>query len=216
MYPGRPAYLGASSAVATGAAVACAAGTGGANLVCDAAALQGLPALVSSLFTGSSYDATHQVILQRVAAIAADPGLKQVATQQAWLALRCWAGDQTVITPADTAYLFGGGNVAQGCGCEVAHGCRADAQQAVTTLRQKIPSLVTGYLSTAPEPGLPGGGVSTTPSGTMYTTGPGGVVVGLPVPASSILSSSIGGVPIMVLALGAVMLAFAGGRRGRH
>ena len=171
---------------------------------------------ITSLFTGSSYDATHQVILQRSAAIIADPTLSQLPAQQAWLALRCWAGDQSVITPADTAYLFGSGSVAQGCGCEVAHGCRADAQQAVATLKHNIPYLTTGALSTAPEPGLPGGGVTTTPGGVMYGTGPGGISIGVPVPTSSLLTATIGGIPVVVLAGGLALLAFAVGGRGRR
>ena len=170
MYPGRPNHLGDAADISAVGATACAVASSGTNVLCDVAALKALPGLIKSLFTGSSYDATHQVILQRVSAITADPMLQTVAGQQAWLALRCWAGDQTVITPDDTTYLFGPGYtpamLAQGCGCEVAHGCRADAQQAVRTLEQQIPTLKTGFLSTSPvtSQGNPYAGATGAPS----------------------------------------------------
>jgi hypothetical protein len=168
---------------------------------------------IESLFTGSSYDATHQAILGWCQAIVQDPHLTNLTTQNDWLRLRCWAGDQSVITPANTAYLFGSGSVAQGCGCEVAHGCRADAQQAVATLKKNVPALTTGYLSTAP---VQNPGASTTPGGTIYTPLPGGGGLNLPVPVSSLLNATVGGIPVMVIGLGLAVLAFAGGRRGRH
>jgi hypothetical protein len=106
---------------------------------------------IEGLFTGSSYDATHQQLLTWASTIATGQGkLSNSSVADAWLRLRCWAGDQSVITAANTAELFGGGNVAQGCGCEVSHGCRADAQATVQSLKASFPSLTIGSLSSAP------------------------------------------------------------------
>lgn len=174
---------------------------------------------IEGLFVGSSYDATHQQILTWATTIVNDPTLATFAAQDAWLRLRCWAGDQTVITAADTAELFGGGNTAQGCGCEVAHGCRADAQQAVATLKRNVPALTTGALSTSPYTtpyGTPAPAPSSGGSGTIYTGLPGGVQVGLPVPASAITGSELYGVPLTVWLAGGLVLAFALGQKGRH
>lgn len=173
---------------------------------------------IKSLFGGSSYDATHAQILSWANTILNDPTLSTFGARDAWLRLRCWAGDQTVITAADTQELFGGGNIAQGCGCETAHGCRADAQATVAELKRQIPSLVTGNLSTSPWTNPTTGqpvpeGASTPNSGTIYTTLPGGIQVGVPVPGSTIASATIAGVPVWALVAGAALLAFAGGSR---
>ena len=213
MYP----RLGATSSQATATAVAVAVASGGVNIAADVSAILGI---IGGAFSGSSYDATHQQILAWSHTILSDPGFTTAAAQDAWLRLRCWAGDQSVITPANTQELFGTGNVAQGCGCEVDNGCRADAQSAVAIIKQAIPALLTGPLSSAPytnpvtgQP-APAPANSTSNGGTIFTTLPGGTVVGLPVPASSILTSSIGGVPVEAIAAVGLLLAFAlGGRR---
>ena len=106
---------------------------------------QAAPALladIEGLFQGSSFDATHQQILAWSNIIGQDLALQGAAAQNAWLLLRCWSGDQSVITTANTSYLFGAGYTAaqraMGCGCETAHGCRQDAAAAVAYLRGKM------------------------------------------------------------------------------
>lgn len=97
---------------------------------------------IEGAFKGSSFDATHQQILAWSTIISNDLTLSGAGAQNAWLLLNCWAGNQGVITAANTSYLFGTGYTAaqraQGCGCEVAHGCRADAASAVATLQSKM------------------------------------------------------------------------------
>ena len=146
-----------------------------------------IPAIINTiatLFQGSSYDATHQQILTWSSTIANDPALATAAARDAWLRLRCWSGDQTVITPANTAYLFGSGSVAQGCGCEVAHGCRADAKTAVQQLGAQYPQLFAGP-ATAPS-------VIGTAGNTLLST------LGV-LPATGASSSSSSGLVMVVL-----------------
>lgn len=185
-----------------------------------AAIVAGVEVIQRLLGPPSSYDATHRQILAWATTILNDSSLSSASARDAWLRLRCWAGDQTVITPANTAELFGPGNVAQGCGCEVAHGCRTDAQNVVAELKQQIPSLVTGNLSTSPwtnpVTGQPTPEQSSPNTGTIYTTLPGGIQVGLPVPGSTIANSTIAGIPVWAFIAGGALLAFAGGSRRRN
>lgn len=183
-----------------------------------AAIAAGVQIIQNILGPSSSYDATHRQILTWASTILNDSSLSSALARDAWLRLRCWAGDQTVITAANTQELFGGGNVSQGCGCETAHGCRADAQAVVASLKQQIPSLVTGNLSTAPYTnpmtGAPAPApASNTNTGTIYTQLPGGIQVGLPVPGSTISNATLAGVPVWALIAGVGLLAFAGGSR---
>ena len=124
------------------------------------AVAQAAPSIVAEIegaFKGSSFDATHQQILAWSTIISNDLSLSGAGAQNAWLLLNCWAGNQGVITAANTSYLFGAGYTQQqramGCGCEVAHGCRADAAAAVATLQSKMPvassaSLMLGTVGT--------------------------------------------------------------------
>lgn len=183
-----------------------------------AAIAAGIQIIQGILGPSSSYDATHRQILSWAQTILNDSSLSSPLARDAWLRLRCWAGDQTVITAADTQELFGGGNVAQGCGCETAHGCRADAQAVVQSLKSQIPSLVTGNLSTAPYTNPVTGAPAPAPvnsgnTGTIYTQLPGGVQVGIPVPGSTISNAALFGVPVWALLAGVGLLAFAGGSR---
>ena len=122
---------------------------GGLGLATVALSVPQLISAITKLFTGSSYDATHQQITNWTTVVANDPHLSGSSAQIAFENLRCWAGDQTVITPQNSARLFGGGNPAQGCGCEVSHGCRADAQTAIAGLKSQFPWLETGPLSSS-------------------------------------------------------------------
>lgn len=173
---------------------------------------------IRALLGGSSYDATHQQMLQWASTILNDSTLSTASAREAWVRLRCWAGDQTVITASNTALLFGGGNIAQGCGCETAHGCRADAQRIVAELQRQVPSLVTGHLSTSPwtnpVTGNPAPETHTPDTGTIYTQLPGGVTVGIPVPGSTVTQSALFGVPVWALFGGVALLALSG--RGRN
>lgn len=192
--------------------------------VVPALAVEGIPAIINAikgLFGGSSYNETHARILQWVELILADPvGARsgQVSpgntftdsAADAYLGLRCWAGDQSILQ----IYRQKSGDPAvQGCGCEVSHGCRADAQAA---LRQVDAALNVAFqnVSSAPIPSRVTPESSNT--GTIYTQLPGGISIGLPVPGSTILTSSIAGIPIVAIAAGIALLAFAGGSRGRR
>ena len=72
-------------------------------------------------------------------------------------------------------------------------------------------------LANAPLPPPDGAGAgSGAPGGTIYTTFPGGGGINLPVPASSILNATIGGIPVMAILLAFGVFAFAGGRGTRR
>lgn len=175
---------------------------------------------IGSLFQGSSYDATHQKILTMSTSIAANPDAAATpgtSQYQAWINLRCWAGDQSIASIY--AQLFSDPSaMTQGCGCEVSHGCRADAQATVGYLKTQFPQLVTGVLNSNPYPGPSGnsgGSGSYSGGGTLpINVGPG--TYQLPVGSSTILNGTLFGVPVWLLGLGVAAVAFGGGRGGRR
>ncbi len=202
------------------------------------AIIQDAPSIINGLAhlfginTNGSYDQTHARILQYVQIILHDPegalGAPTPIPQtggagwtysaaNALLGLRCWAGDQTIlplVMQLDPPTAENGNyHYTNGCGCETAHGCRADAQQALAAVDAQLKRL-NPPVSSAPIPSDPTSG-QTTPTGTVYTTLPGGISVGLPVPTSTLTTATLFGVPIWALGLGLAGLAFAGGRRGR-
>lgn len=170
--------------------------------------------------TNGSYDETHAQILKLVQKILSDPigavsgqylqgdGHWLESAANAYMALRCWAGDQTILP----AYRQVSGDPAQnGCGCETAYGCRRDAQQALQQVNAQL-GRTSAPVSSAPIPSDPSSGVNV-PGGTIYQTLPGGAGINIPVPASSLFNATLFGLPVSVLALGAVAIAFAGGHR---
>jgi hypothetical protein len=170
---------------------------------------------IEGAFTGSSYDATHQRILQWVQMILADPtgavsgnyipGNNFLANAaNAMLGLRCWAGDQSILT---IYRQISGDPAPAGCGCEVDHGCRADAQAALARVDQALNQAVP-IVSSAPQP-IP----VPSNSGTLPVTIPGGITVGLPVPGSTVATAQVYGVPVWAWLAGGVGLAFLLGKR---
>lgn len=169
--------------------------------------IESLLSNITTLFTGSSADATHQAILQWVGIIAANPaeamlapttGASTASPANALLWLRCWAGDQTVVPQ----YRLASGDPAtNGCGCETAHGCRVDAQSALAQVVKAIPGLTIGPLSAVSVPSGAGGG-------SVYSTG--GVLV--PLPGSTLT----GGIPTnLLLGIGALAVVALVAKRGR-
>ena len=192
--------------------------------VVAAAIIQEAPTIladIGKLFGGTgSYTATHAAILNWCQMILADP-VGAVSGQYiigpnyqgnaagAYLSLRCWAGDQSILA---IYRQVSGDPASNGCGCETQYGCRADAQAALARIDAAL-NQAAPVVSSAPEPALPGGGVSPTPAGTLITTLPGGATVGVPVSGSTLLSAQLFGIPLAIWALGIGVFAFAGGRR---
>lgn len=188
--------------------------------------IQQAPAILSDidkLFgdTGS-YDQTHAAILQEVQLILSDPaaavsgnyvhansGLASPANAYLWL--NCQAGNEAVLA---TYRQVSGDPASNGCGFETAYGGRADAQNALARVNQAL-NQPAPVVSSAPIPSAPGGGYTPANNATVVTTLPGGIQIGLPVPASTITQSTILGVPILGWVGGIALLAFASGRRGR-
>jgi hypothetical protein len=148
---------------------------------------------LEGLFQGSGFPDQKAAIDKWIAAITADP--HSAVTHKTWIGLRCWAGDQSVVSEYVT--LFGDASArTAGCGCEVSHGCRAYAAAAVQQLLPLMGGTV-GALSDAPQPGQPGG---TNPGGSQIIVG----ATNVPVVASTL---SVGGVNIYLLA-GAAIVVF--------
>lgn len=95
---------------------------------------QGIINVLSGLFGTSSRPQTDAAVNGWVQTVAADPNLSTLAAQTAMLKMRCAGGDQTVITPQNTQFLFGNGSPSQGCGFETGHGGRQYVQAALTQL----------------------------------------------------------------------------------
>lgn len=193
-----------------------------------AAIIQEAPAIladIGKLFgdTGS-YTATHAAILQWCQMILADPAGAvsgnyipgpnyQSNAAGAYLSLRCWAGDQSILS---TYRQVSGDPAANGCGCETFFGCRADAQAALARINQAL-NQPNPYESSAPVPSQPGGGY---PSGSGGSTIPidvgGGLTYKAPIDTSSLLNATIGGIPVVLIAGAIAVAAFAGGARSRR
>ena len=175
-----------------------------------------LLASISSLFQGSSYDATHQQILAWSQDVITDPkGAASLNPStpagKAWLWLRCWAGDQSILAQYRAA---SGDPAPNGCGCEVAHGCRADAQAAISQLQPLVTGAggaTTGPLSSAGEPGNPSGAgvtnttISTTQGGVTTVSSAGTATTGA-IPNSTLASGLTTGT-ILLLVGGVIVLA---------
>ena len=186
---------------------------------------------IESLFTGSSYDATHQQIIAWIQTIQSDPAGAALVTPttpasvilgrpaaQAWLWLRCWAGDQTILASYNAANITknGGGAPATVCGCEVDHGCRQDAQTAVAQLAPMIAPFITsgapttGALSntTQASTGANGAVLAVTTGGVTTVSGAGNTAATLAgagvVPSSTLL---------LVAAAAALLLVFVVAKR---
>lgn len=161
--------------------------------------VDGIISSIGGLFGGSSYAATHAKIVAWEAAISANPALARVPgndIHKQWIGLRCWAGDQSVV--AEYVTVWGDPSAStQGCGCEVDHGCRADAQAAVARLAPLVNTPV-GPLNSNP---FPTGEKAPTPAG----SGP-VVSIGVPVPLTTIAASTYGGVPLWLLTFLALVL----------
>lgn len=131
---------------------------------------------------------------------------------QAWVFLRCWAGDATA-TPIyqafDTVDPHGVCN-----GSDVA----PEARTLIDQLRATYPQLAGPYIpgqrvavGTYGSPSTP-----SVPGGTILAPLPGGGSFNVPVPTSSLFGATIAGIPVVALAGGLAVLAFAGGHsRGR-
>lgn len=166
---------------------------------------------IEGLFQGSSYDQTHQSILQYSQLALSNPqqalsgnytpGNNPTASPaNAYLWLNCLAGNEAVLA---TYRRISGDPAAAGCGCEVSHGCRADAQQALAAVNQALGVTQTGPLSMAPQP-------------TGISTSSPGIQIGIPVSGSTIANSELFGVPVWLLAVGAVGGVIALSRTGRR
>lgn len=181
---------------------------------------------IKSLFTGSSYDKTHQQILAWVQLILSDPtqalsghytsAQGPTTPANAWLELNGWAANPV----AYQTWLSVGGVPLSGnapLGCESSHGCLADAQAAVRHLEQQfnLPAAFLAPAGTRPPSGAIAPPAVSLPGSTIYTPLPGGGGLNLPVPASSLFGATIAGVPVLLLVGGALVLAFAGGSRRR-
>lgn len=175
---------------------------------------------IEGLFVGSSYDATHQRILQWVDLITKDPtgatsgqytpGNNSLASAaNAYLWLNCAAGNETVLS---TYRQMSGDPSPAGCGFETAHGGRADAQTALAEVNKAL-NQPTPTLSSAGQPITPPPTPLYGSQGTIYSNTGNGSGINIPVPASSLLNATLFGIPVSALALGAVVLAFAGGHR---
>lgn len=163
---------------------------------------------VEGLFAGSSYDETHQRIIQWVSTIQGN--VQAVNTQGtpqelAYVNLRCWAGDNSAAHVARYRALNPGDPFPNGCGCEVDHGCRADAQTALAQIDTLLG--ITVPVTSAPIPNNP---TATSSSGLPTVT------IGVPVSASTVLQSTILGVNVVVWILGVAVLVWVIATRRRR
>lgn len=152
---------------------------------------------------GSSTNAVKAQVDSWVAQILAAPSSS--LAQGLIVRIKCWSGDQSVITPQNTAELFGGGPLAAGCGVGTQEG-RDYCKAALVRIRNAIGPALAGPINPSPIPATGGGSQPL-----------GGVQVGIPVPASTAINATIGGVPVWAILgiIGIIVLAaiFGGGRR---
>lgn len=129
---------------------------------------------LGGLFGGSTAPQTTAVINGYITTIVSDPALTTAAGQHAMLYLRCWAGDQTITAQ----YIAVSGDQSArtaGCGCEVAHGCRAMAVGALSQLATQLTTATVAGMQAAA--GVAGAGGAIPANGVVTTVpGPGSTV----------------------------------------
>lgn len=156
----------------------------------------------------------------------ATPG---TAAGNEWILMRCRAGDDSVvaaynalehasITPIGCGYAHQDSRTVTAnavlaiAGLAVQQGI---AMPSVFTFRRDDGTSYTAVPGGPPAP-LIGSSGSSGAGSTIYQPLPGGGGLNLPVPTSSLLNATIGGIPVLLLAAGVAVLAFSGGRSGRR
>ncbi|HEX3698907.1 MAG TPA: hypothetical protein VH374_26290 [Polyangia bacterium] len=203
-----------------------------------AAAIPAVENLFSSIFGGHSQalEAGVADAVQGWLTIATQ-NLAQIATPgtpgyNAFTHMRCAGGDQSVNAASQSPLIAGPFPVPPGCG--YAHqDSRNYARSAVltvaaTAIAQGIPvpatytfgndspAGTTTTMSATSGMSITSGGTSA-PGSTLPINVGGGYTVGVPVPTSSLLNATIGGIPVLGVAAVGVALAFAlGGSHGRR